>query len=174
MDTIMSGRLKRFILGAAAMIAVAAVGASERVDVDGAIACAKERDDARRLACYDKAVAGVEAPVTETPSAPAAVVAPEQEFGVEGGAVARQRRSEQERQSVKTEVQSITAAVTEVTSRPHGELVLSLDNGQIWVQKSPEPRFPIKPGDRVKINAGMLGSFRLINGKRSTQVTRLK
>lgn len=169
---------------AASMIATAAF-AEERGD-DALSACGKESDDARRLACYDRVTRSQAAPTTEPEqSSPSAAAEPEpkpaeqpvatatDEFGVAGSAVARQRSGEQEQQN-QPKVRSISAGVTEVSLRPRGEFVATLDNGQVWKQKDPGQRFPIKPGDRVTINAGLLGSYRMINGARSIQVTRVK
>lgn len=162
------------VVVAASMIATAAV-AQDGGD-DALSACAKESDDARRLACYDRVTRSQAAPApkpepkpTEQPAATAT-----DEFGVTGSAVARQRSGEQKQQDQSAEVRSVSAGVTEVSWRPRGEFVVTLDNGQVWAQKDSGQRFPIKPGDRVTINAGLLGSYRLINGPRSTQVTRVK
>jgi hypothetical protein len=67
-----------------------------------------------------------------------------------------------------------TATVTAIDKRPRGELVVTLDNGQVWAQKSPDRYFPLKVGDPVAILAGSLGSFRLIAGSRATPVTRVE
>lgn len=176
-----------------ATAAVQTAGAAER-GLDRVIACADEADNARRLACYDREIASVRPKPAKAPSAAAAAVvappaaaakpaaaapavAPATDFGIQGSEVARQRKLEQDQeqgQQVKAEADSISAKVTEVSTRPRGELVVTLDNGQAWVQKKVEPYFPVKAGDQVTINSGMLGSFRLVNGKRSTQVTRVK
>lgn len=191
----MTSKLQR-IVWAAAMVATMPVShAAERAAADRLAACAEERDEARRLACYDEAIAASRkstktepapaaparpaAPERAAPSAtqaPAAAAAnPDSEFGVAGSAVARQRSAEEEQQTGgKDKVESLTAHITEVSSRPYGELVMTLDNGQVWVQKKAESRFMAKPGDKVTINAGMLGSFHMVNGRRSTQVTRVK
>jgi hypothetical protein len=185
----MRSKLKQIILATATLAVVSGVGAAERIDVARVIACADERDDARRLACFDSATASVKTPVAEksppaaptaaakpavsAPAVPPAVVAPADEFGITGSAVARQRRNEEEQAQAKVEARSISATVTEVTARPYGELVVTLDNAQVWMQKDPA-RFPIKPGDQVTINAGTLGSFHMVNGNRSTRVTRVK
>lgn len=188
----MKAYLRRVVL-ASAVLAVLPVCAAERSDIDRLIACADERNDTRRLACYDNAVATVKrasgeasaavptaterSAVTSVPTpapvTPATAVDPESEFGVEGSTVARQRRSEQAQQ-VKDEIKSISAVVTAVSSRPRGELIITLDNGQTWLQKNAERAFSVKLGDKVTIDAGLLGSFRMSNGKRMTQVTRLK
>lgn len=164
---------------------VQTVGAAERGGFDRVIGCAGESDDTRRLACYDREIASVKAqaskassgstaaaPAPPAPARPAA--APVDDFGIEGSEIARQRKNEAEQAHGKAEARSISAKIAEVSTRPRGELVLTLDNGQTWAQKKPEPYFPIKVGDPVTIHAGMLGSFRLVSGNRSTQVTRIR
>ncbi len=66
------------------------------------------------------------------------------------------------------------ATVTAIDKRPRGELVVTLDNGQVWAQKSADRYFPLEVGDPVAILAGSLGSFRLIAGSRATAVTRVQ
>lgn len=172
----MGNKLLRTVLAAAVLAPLPTVKAAERVDADRIAACASERDEARRLACYDEAVAASKTAERELPaqSAPAAEAITESDFGVSGSAVARQRRSEQENAEDREKIKSITAVVTEVSSQARGELVITLDNGQIWMQKKSERYFPVKLGDKVTINAGMLGSYRMTNGNRITQVTRVK
>lgn len=67
-----------------------------------------------------------------------------------------------------------SATVAAIDKRPRGELVVTLDNGQVWAQKSAERYFPIAVGDSVEILSGALGSFRLIAGNRATAVTRVQ
>jgi hypothetical protein len=67
----------------------------------------------------------------------------------------------------------MTAVVTKITQRPRGELVMTLDNGQVWVQNEAAAYFPLKPGDTVEISVGLLDSYVLwAPFKRSTKVTR--
>jgi hypothetical protein len=68
----------------------------------------------------------------------------------------------------------MSATVTAIDKRPRGELVVTLDNGQVWAQKNAEGYFPLEVGDSVAILAGSLGSFRLISGGRATAVTRVQ
>jgi hypothetical protein len=68
----------------------------------------------------------------------------------------------------------MSATVTVIDKRPRGELVVTLDNGQVWAQKNVDRYFPLEVGDPVEILAGALGSFRLIAGSRSTAVTRVQ
>ena len=67
-----------------------------------------------------------------------------------------------------------SATVAAIDKRPRGELVVTLDNGQVWAQKSADRYFPIAVGDTVEILSGALGSFRLISGNRATAVTRVQ
>lgn len=144
-------------------------------------ACTRERDDAQRLACFDSAAAQLPKSATvDKPRAepvagsvtPLPTTASEEAFGVSGSELARKRDAEI---PVKESApRRITATLTEVSKRPRGELVFTLDNGQVWAQKDPGSYFPIKVGDSVTILAGSLGSFRLVTSNRSTQVTRVE
>jgi hypothetical protein len=139
--------------------------------------CRAEADDARRLACYDRAMD--RAAETSKPAAtnqPVAASAPEptpeERFG-RTGAMAREeieRKSEESR-----ELGELTATVTEIWTRSDGLMAFTLDNGQTWSMNRPDSLFRIKNGDKVKIQPAALGSF-LLSGpsKRSTRVTRTK
>ena len=142
--------------GLVSSLAQAAQGTS-----DALVACAKETDDARRLRCFDAAVADLQ----RAPAAPAAAVAREDKFGARGD-LDRERREE---------LKEITGTVTEVSARPHGELVVTLDNGQVWAERTANTKIKVKVGDTVKIESGALGSFVLIapNG-RSSKVSRVR
>jgi hypothetical protein len=121
-------------------------------------ACTRERDDARRLACFDRAaIPKVDAPHT---------------FGVQGSELARSR--EDSNAQPPPPPKRISATVTAIETRARGELVITLDNGQVWAQKETAAYFPLKVGDPVAILAGTLGSFRLIAGNRATAVTRVQ
>jgi hypothetical protein len=130
-------------------------------------ACTHEQDDARRLACFDRAA---------VPKAPSHAVAPKvdatQTFGVSGSELARNR--DPDKPQADTSPKRISATVTALEKRAHGELVVTLDNGQVWAQKESGSYFPLKVGDAVAILAGTLGSFRLISGNRATPVTRVQ
>jgi hypothetical protein len=127
-------------------------------------ACAREPDDARRLACFDGA------------AAPKAVAAPKVDatatFGVHGSELARSR--DDGNPESEAAPKRISAKVTAIEKRARGELVVTLDNGQVWAQKESGAYFPLKVGDPVAILAGTLGSFRLIAGNRATAVTRVQ
>ena len=75
----------------------------------------------------------------------------------------------------KGELTELSATATAISAKPRGELVITLDNGQVWGEIAPGSKIKVKPGDPVKIEAGTLGSFILIapNG-RSSKVTRIR
>lgn len=161
-------------------LAVAPPSAAEGTTED-LLECANEPDDARRLRCFDDAVAGLRKavptaaaasrpePATPAAAAPAAAapaspaISAEDRFGARGELKPDHRLSE------------ITATVTALGAKPHGQLVITLDNGQVWAEIATGSKVKLKTGDSVTIEAGALGSFRLIapNG-RSSKVSRVR
>jgi hypothetical protein len=147
----------------------------------GFMDCASEQDDARRLACFDAAVArartqptvAADAP-SAAPAAAAAATVPlskEERFGLRGDLKEEKAKKAPE----LTELQELHATVTKVAAKPHGELVLSLDNGQVWYEIQANSGIRVKTGDRVTIKSGALGSYSVVapNG-RSSKVTRVR
>jgi len=134
------------------------VGAADDDLAQRIAACTREQDDARRLACFDRAAAP-KVDATQT-------------FGVHGSELARNRDDDQP--EAESAPKRISATVTGIEKRARGELVVTLDNGQVWAQKEIGAYFPLKVGDPVAILAGTLGSFRLIAGNRATAVTRVQ
>jgi hypothetical protein len=126
-------------------------------------ACTHEQDDARRLACFDHAAAQ---------KAAAVKVDATHTFGVEGSELARNR--DDAKPQADSPPKRISATVKAIDKRSRGELVVTLDNGQVWAQKEVGAYFPLKVGDAVSILAGTLGSFRLVAGNRATAVTRVQ
>ena len=146
------------------------------------MACAGEPDSARRLACFDAAVAqarsqpaaAVEsaAPAAAGATAAAAATVPltkEERFGLRGDL--KQEKAKQAPELA--ELKELRATVTKVAVKPHGELVLSLDNGQVWYEIQANSGIRVKTGDHVTIRSGALGSYSVVapNG-RSSKVTR--
>lgn len=153
---------KHWILTAALLAPAAIHPARADDDLSKRIAaCTREQDDAQRLACFDRAAA---------PAAPAA--AADNTFGVHGSELARNRAADDPKQDTIPE--RLTAKITVIEKRARGELVVTLDNGQVWAQKEVGAYFPLAVGDPVTILAGTLGSHRLIVGSRATAVTRVR
>jgi hypothetical protein len=128
MTTLYSTLAATLLIAATIQSALASDDLSQRI-----AACTREQDDARRLACFDRAAA----PADSTPK-------------------------------------RISATVTGIEKRARGELVVTLDNGQVWAQTEVGPYYPIKVGDAVSIVAGTLGSHKLVVASRATAVTRVR
>jgi hypothetical protein len=155
---------------AAALLAAAATQPTLAADDDLSkriAACTREQDDARRLACFDRAAAP-----TAAPEVAADKVDATQTFGVHGSELARNRDDGNAKE--ESAPKRITANIAGIDKRPRGELVITLDNGQVWAQKEVGAFFPIKVGDPATILAGSLGSYRLVVANRATAVTRVR
>jgi biotin carboxyl carrier protein len=163
----------RFALGLTAALGMAWPCASYAANPAAAfLACAAEKDDARRLACFDAAVGQVQAaPGNPTPAVAAVPLSQEEKFGLRGELKQEKAQKTPELQ----ELEQLQARVTSVSSKLHGELVVTLENGQVWTEIQTNSGARIKAGDQVAIKAGALGSFLLVapNG-RSTRVTRIR
>ena len=161
-------------------------------------ACMKETDATRRLTCFDREsalLADESAPVARqaepapsrpaapAPTAPAASAAApaaataqsaEDKFGYRGN-VARANLDKQ-KEAEQQSFEQLTAKVAELSTLPHGELQLTLDNGQIWQQKTADRPLRLKVGDQVTIKRAMMSSFLLTSDavKGSMRVARVK
>ena len=149
-------------------------------DIGAAVnACRAEADDARRLACYDRAAgrATSAAPSASSATPAAAAAAPaavksEDDFGRE-----RQLAYEedQKRAEATRAVGELQSSITGIEKRMDGLMTFTLENGQVWRQSRPDSKFSVKQGDAIRIQPGSLGSF-ILSGptKKSTRVTRVK
>jgi hypothetical protein len=133
---------------------------------DSLQACTRERDDARRLACYDREMAQLAAPPVAAAGAPPAVTAPaattsaDRTFGLP---------------AEKPKPQTLSSTVTSVNMRSDGRLLIALANGQVWVQGDAYEAFRVAVGDAITIKPGALGSLHLYAPSgRATRVTRAR
>jgi hypothetical protein len=157
--------------------------------------CAAIGNDSERLACYDRIfrapaataaaspAAGAAATSVVAPSATSAVVpaaatvaapaasTPSDDFGLTEAA----KRAREPEESRQKRPESISAAVARVARQPAGELVVTLENGQVWTQLQADPRARVAVGDTVTIKTAALGSFLLVTTNRyATRVRRVK
>ena len=154
-------------------------------DIAAAVnACRAEADDARRLACYDRAVgratntvpattpAAAATPAPAPAPAPAAPAKPEDSFGRERQIAYEE---DQKRAEATRDVGELQATIVGLEKRMDGLMTFTFDNGQVWRQVRPDSKFSIKKGDAIRIQPGSLGSF-ILSGptKKSTRVTRVK
>jgi len=171
--------MNRWVIVAAGAVVLSGTGfapanAAERTTA-AMLACADESDDAQRLRCFDAVVANLrKAPPAATAAAAPAAAAPvaaapaataEQKFGARGDI--KPDRHE--------DLSEINATVTALGAKPHGELIVTLDNGQVWAEIATNSKIKLKSGDTVKIERGAFGSYTLVapNG-RSSKVARIR
>ena len=175
--------LGRLLIGAGIL-------ASQTVRADDPQRCAAMADDQARLACYDALFRPRDgAPRVSAPAVPAApvsgaatatvAVAPvaetattaEADFGLTEAAK-RAREPEESREKLP---ESISATVAKVARQPAGELVVTLENGQVWTQVQVDSRARIAVGDTVSIRKAALGSHLLVTANSyATRVRRVK
>lgn len=106
------------------------------------------------------------------PTAAATAQSAEDKFGFRGN-IARAEHDKKEAE--EREFEQLTAKVAELSTLPHGDLQLTLDNGQVWQQKPGDRGMRVKVGDEVTIKRGSLGSFLLTStAKGSMRVSRVK
>jgi hypothetical protein len=154
--------------------------------------CAALGDDLERLACYDRifrapavtappaakaapvtvgaASTATVAPATSTAAAPVAGT-PTDDFGLTEAA----KRAREPEESRQKRPESISGAVAGVARQPAGELVVTLENGQVWTQLQVDPRARVAVGDTITIRTAALGSYMLVTANRyATRVRRVK
>lgn len=115
------------------------------------------------------AAAGTAAAGTATTSSAA------DNFGYSRG-MSPEEVDQQNKSDKAKQLDEISATVTQVVTQPRGEMVITLDNGQVWAQKVADSRFHLKAGDQVKIRSGALGAYYLSLGSsdRKTRVSRIR
>ena len=154
-------------------------------------ACTSEKDSLARLVCFDREVAKytqsaaarvapMPAPPAVTPpsdrrvvATPPPVASPKNdEFGL-NPTIERQR--DEGKPVEDRALKELHSAITKVATKPYGEFVLTLDNGQVWEQIETSENFIIKAGDAVVIKKAKLGSFMLTaDSGATTRVRRVR
>jgi hypothetical protein len=144
--------------------------------------CAALGDDADRLACYDRIfraparTSAAPAGVTSAAVAPAAAAAaaptnPADDFGLTEAA----KRAREPEETREMHPESISGTVAKVARQPAGELIVTLENGQVWTQLEVDPRARVAVGDTVTIRKAALGSHLLVTASRyATRVRRVR
>lgn len=179
----------RIALAAAVLaVVVPPVAAAERDRESEGAKCVSIEDTAARLACYDEAfgrptAAGVAsaaaadeaAAVRSTPAPPAAspdAARAVDEFGLTE--TAKRKRDPEKAKEVMPE--SISATVARVSWRPTGEVVVVLENDQVWEQAEiVTTKARVKAGDVVTIRKAALGSHTMVTaGRAAIRVRRVR
>jgi len=124
---------------------------------EGLRRCAGETDQTRRLACFDALAASL--PKIEA-----------EQFGLTAD-IARKRDPTADRPADDAVLPGRIVALREA---PRGELIITLDNQQVWMQTQAEPSKRFAIGDVVHIEHGAMGSLWLAADRaRKTRVKRI-
>jgi hypothetical protein len=164
------------------LLGALAAGSAAAGDTDDLHRCAEMESDAQRLECYDTVLrsdaaepheqqsatvessgsAVAKAPAQNPPAPVEPAPASEARFGVDTPA---------EPAKPAEEMKALGARIAAIEVRRNGERIFTLDNGQVWAEKSPSPSLHLEVGDRVTVKSGLFGSHRLFgSGKRSSGV----
>jgi hypothetical protein len=158
--------------------------------LESLVDCSTQKNDSARLACFDREVAKLAplarsvapaqvSPASVPPSPPVVATTPAQaaptpsdDFGVSGNLARQRAETKKEADSGPRELH---ATITGVKAKPYGELVMELDNGQVWEQPEKKNTFLIRTGEKVVITKHALGSYFLTaDSGATTRVRRIR
>lgn len=152
----MSWSVLRRLLILLAPVCVPVLAGTEAL-TDGMRRCARESDQAQRLACFDALADSL--PKVEA-----------DKFGMTAQ-IAHKRDPSQEHRS---ESGVLTGTIRALRQGPRGELIFTLDNDQVWRQAEPSPNISFSVGEAVHIEHGAMTSLWLVaNHGRKTKVKRI-
>lgn len=150
---------------AAGLLLLAAGVAYAGASLEPLRTCSEQRDDAARLACFDREVTVLLQPKSTlhvqppTPDKPA--VQPESQFGWSEAEVRRRANPEAAREPARLE--RLTERVSKVQELAFGRKRITLENGQVWAQLMSSEPIDLQSGDLVTIRPGVFGSFLLVD-----------
>lgn len=149
--------------------------------------CVSIRRDKARLRCFDEALspppaAAASATADPTPATAATPPAPAAAApAAEPPAATADAQDEFGREQIDPpepkapETQQIEALVSALDKRRDGLLTITLDNDQVWRQKSVTSLFRLRVGDQITVRKGRFGGYVLVApGRKSTAVTRVR
>jgi hypothetical protein len=135
---------------------VPAFGATEALS-DGLRRCARESEQTQRLACFDALVSSL--PKIEA-----------DQFGMTAD-VAHKRNPEVFRPQRS---EALTGKIVDLREGAQGQLIFTLDNGQVWAQVESRPSIHFAVGDAVHLEHGAMSSLWLAADRaRKTRVKRI-
>lgn len=148
------------------------------------LACSTEQDVIVRLACYDREVAAFVAsppePATYSPPpvrqpAPTTAVTDAPAADTRVAPATKTRPEDKSGFGFDPRMDEISATVVKIREQPYGELLIWLDNDQVWEQNQLDRRFKLRVGETVTVKKGRFSGYRLSgNSNKSIQVTRRK
>lgn len=183
------------VAGAAVWVCGITVPASGQTSLTDAMKkCAAVADDTARLACYDAAVATIDAQAAKLAAErkqQAAQRAQEMAAKAEADRKAAEIKAAQakvdafgavglpadQKPAVKSDsVDELEGTVEEVFFSPLKEIIVVLDNGQMWRQTDQAPVSTVRKGDKVVIKKKTISGFRLtfVRQRRAIDVRRYR
>jgi hypothetical protein len=175
----------RFLIVAGVAALAAGAASAQSVDADALVKCAGIGEDAKRLECYDNAVSKLGERVRAAEAkrrAEAEKIAKrraedeakrnQDKFGAENIGPSKAEELYDARRPDRIE-----AKVAEVLISNTGSgAVFILDNGQMWRQDGGMQLPPIKAGEAIRIDRGIVGGYKLtiIKRGRSVPVRRMR
>jgi hypothetical protein len=182
------------MLAAVFVAGYVATAAAQTGFTDKMKSCANLADDRARLACYDAAVAGIDAEAAKAATErkrQAEVRAQELAAREEADRKAAAAKAEQAKVNAfgaealpadlkpdsKTEsIDELEGAVSEVFYSPLKEIIVVLENGQMWRQSDTTRVGTVKKGDKVLIKKRTLSGYRMtfVRQKRSIDIKRFR
>lgn len=186
-SAMLNHRLKLFVPASVVVLSVAKIagGAELPAELND---CRALTSSVARLDCYDQLVAAhaaspsqaakprtAENPAPVTPTAAAATTAASvpklSQEDLFGKGETKLRQSVQEATDTE-EIERIEATVVEVRKTKSGKAVITLDNGQVWIQAD-SSRARVSIDDKVTIRRRSFGSYTLYSKKTSIRVKRI-
>jgi hypothetical protein len=137
-------------------VCLPAFGGTEALS-DGVRRCARESDQTQRLACFDALASSL--PKIEA-----------DQFGMTAD-VAHQRNPGVSRPQ---QSEALTGKIVALREGAQGQLIFTLDNGQVWAQAESRPGIRFAVGDAVRLEHGAMSSLWLsADHERKTRVKRI-
>lgn len=154
--------------------------------------CAKLESDTERLACFDATIKERRAPATAPARAEVSTAAPasplpetEPELSAAPGQANSQKppgaiepsRQQDEKRTAERELpREYTAVVVAMRQRPHGQMVVTLKNGEVWSEQFASRAFLVDVGDTITMKKSRFTpAYRLVApGGRGYKMTRLE
>ena len=141
--------------------------------------CARLASDAERLACFDALTKArpepATAPAAATPdpapapapavesAAPAAEAPPAPQAEPAGAAAQATPQQNASVTEPRERPQEYSATVVALRERPYGQMVVTLDNGEVWSELSASRSFLVEVGDTITMKSGRFTkSYRLV------------
>lgn len=167
----------------------AAPAFAQQAPLDKVYACADEKDDGKRLACYDAAVGGLKlaqgagsvvvverAQIEKAKQDAFGLAAPPRTDLAQAAAAPAAATATPAPKNASALLDNVTLAVKSVEKRPDGTYRFVMENGQVWIQNDTRNLGPIGKGPwMAEIKKSAMGSFMLkLDGRTAVWVKRLE